>query len=159
MSRRVRLVVVGKPAERRLAAVHDDYAGRIARFGIDYGAVSVRQERHAASSPAADVLAREGRRLLEHLDPRETVVALDRQGRLLTSEDLASRLGRWITPGVVFVVGGPLGLHAGVLERADVRWSLSTLTFPHELVRVLVAEQVYRALSILHGLPYHRGSA
>src|SRR4029079_4777981 len=79
-------------------------------------------------------------------------------GTQWSSEDVAARLEGWASPAACLVVGGPLGLHPSLLERASVRWSLSRLTFPHELVRVLVAEQLYRALSILRGLPYHRGS-
>ena len=67
-----------------------------------------------------------------------------------------ARLERWATPRLTLVVGGPLGLHRKLLERADGRWSLSPLTFPHELVRGLVAEQLYRALTILRRVPYHK---
>jgi 23S rRNA (pseudouridine1915-N3)-methyltransferase len=102
------------------------------------------------------VRKREARLLLEALDGRGTVIALDPSGRALRSDELAGRLERWATPRADLVIGGPLGLHRDLLERADFRWSLSPLTFPHELARVIVAEQVYRGLTILRGLPYHR---
>jgi 23S rRNA (pseudouridine1915-N3)-methyltransferase len=84
------------------------------------------------------------------------VVALDRSGALLDSEELARMLERWANPAATFLVGGPLGLHRTVFEGSDRVWSLSPLTFPHEIARALVAEQLYRAVTILRGVPYHK---
>ena len=100
----------------------------------------------------------EGERLLAAIAPRERVVCLAIEGERLSTEDLALRLERWQREGrdVAFVIGGPEGLSPACLERAELRWSLSPLTFPHALVRVIVAEQIYRAWSILAGHPYHR---
>jgi 23S rRNA (pseudouridine1915-N3)-methyltransferase len=86
------------------------------------------------------------------------VVALDERGALWSTEDLARRLDGWMgtTPVVALLVGGADGLAPVCRERADHVWSLSPLTFPHMLVRVLVAEQLYRAWSILNRHPYHR---
>jgi 23S rRNA (pseudouridine1915-N3)-methyltransferase len=105
------------------------------------------------------VRRRESRALLELHDGRGTLVALDPRGRLLTSPELAERLERWATPRATFLVGGPLGLADEILRDAAVRWSLSPLTFPHELVPALLAEQLYRALCILRGSPYHKPRA
>ena len=80
---------------------------------------------------------REGRSLLDRVEDRGTVIALDRSGRMYDSETLASHLEHWGTRAIDFVVGGPLGLHGDVIERADYGWSLSPLTFPHELVPLL----------------------
>ncbi len=90
----------------------------------------------------------------EKLNGRGTVIALHPSGRMFTGEELVGRLERWATPVANLVVGGPLGLHRDLLERADSCWSLSPLTLPHELVRLIVVEQVYRALTVLRGLPY-----
>jgi 23S rRNA (pseudouridine1915-N3)-methyltransferase len=86
-------------------------------------------------------------------------VSLVVDGRRFGTEELAERLGRWQQDGrdVAFLIGGPEGLAPACLERSELRWSLSPLTFPHALVRVLLAEQLYRAWSILAGHPYHRG--
>ncbi len=86
------------------------------------------------------------------------IVALDERGELWTSEAFARRLEGWFgrRGGICFVIGDAQGLPAAVRKRADAHWSLSPLTFPHALVRVLVAEQIYRAASILAGHPYHR---
>ena len=100
----------------------------------------------------------EGRRLLAALGPREHVVALDEHGTAWSTRTLAKRLAAWEMGGrdVVLLIGGADGLAPACLDRADQRWSLSPLTLPHALVRVLVAEQLYRAWSLNAGHPYHR---
>ena len=102
--------------------------------------------------------AEEGRRLLEALPARATLVALDERGKALSTADLAKMLGNWMREAVqpAFVIGGADGLDAAVKERAAMTWSLSPLTFPHQLVRVVLAEQLYRAWTLLAGHPYHR---
>ena len=84
------------------------------------------------------------------------LIALDAAGRLFDSETLAEHIESWTTPAATLLIGGPLGLHSSIGEKAQLQWSLSPLTFPHELMRVLVAEQLYRALTILRGVPYHK---
>ncbi|MEZ4757006.1 MAG: 23S rRNA (pseudouridine(1915)-N(3))-methyltransferase RlmH [Flavobacteriales bacterium] len=100
----------------------------------------------------------EGERLLAVLQPGERVVVLDERGKGLGSVEFADRLGRWRDQGVrqvAFVVGGSYGLSDAVRQRADLLLSLSPMTFPHQLVRLLFAEQLYRAVSILGGTAYH----
>lgn len=100
----------------------------------------------------------EGERLLAALQPGERVVVLDERGKGLGSVEFADRLGRWRDQGVrqvAFVVGGSYGLSDAVRQRADLLLSLSPMTFPHQLVRLLFAEQLYRAVSILGGTAYH----
>jgi 23S rRNA (pseudouridine1915-N3)-methyltransferase len=108
---------------------------------------------------AARALGEEGARMLAAVGARDRVVSLAVEGERLSTEELAKRLRRWQQDGrdVAFLVGGPEGLAAECLERSELRWSLSPLTFPHALVRILLAEQLYRAWSILAGRPYHRG--
>lgn len=137
-----------------VSALHDGYAARIRRFGIAYDASWVPEVRAGGRYSDDHVREREARSLLDALDGGGTVVALDPQGDLLTSDRLARRLEVWSSPLATFVIGGPLGLHRSLLDAAHRRWSLSPLTFPHEIVRVLVAEQVYRALATLRGVPY-----
>ena len=155
---RLRLLAVGRPRDASAMALHDDYAARLERLGVRYRSDSVADERAGGRFSDAHVRAREAKALLAALERKETVIALDPAGTEWTSEEVAARVEAWGTPAGCLVVGGPLGLHADLLERAAVRWSLSRLTYPHELVRVLVAEQLYRAVSILRGLPYHRRS-
>lgn len=102
--------------------------------------------------------AEEGRRLLEAVPARATLVALDERGKPVSTADLARTLGAWMREAVqpAFVIGGAEGLAEAVKERAAMTLSLSALTLPHQLVRVVLAEQLYRAWSILAGHPYHR---
>ena len=156
MKRSIRQLVVGKPRNSTIIAIHDDYATRIRRFGVRYETDWVPEVRADGRYSNEHVRAREGQALLARLAKRGTVIALDRAGERYDSKTLAARVERWGARAVDLVVGGPLGLHRDVLERADHTWSLSTLTFPHEIVALLVAEQVYRALTILRGVPYHK---
>lgn len=102
----------------------------------------------------------EGERLLHAVPRQSLVVALDARGRMRTSEALARDLAGWLATAksVVFLVGGAEGLADECLAAASDRWSLSPLILPHALVRVVVAEQLYRAYSALTGQPYHRGA-
>jgi len=104
-------------------------------------------------------MADESDRLLAKVTPRDHVVALNVTGRSLSTEALAARMEAWrmIGADVVFLVGGADGLDSTCLTRADEQLSLSALTFPHGLVRVMLAEQIYRAWTLLAGHPYHRG--
>ncbi len=100
----------------------------------------------------------EGERLLAALGPRDRVISLCVDGECWTTEALSGKLAGWRQTGrdVAFLIGGPDGLDPLCLQRSECRWSLSPLTLPHALVRVIVAEQLYRAWSILSGHPYHR---
>jgi len=103
-------------------------------------------------------MADEGARMLKAIPDRSRVIALDVTGRPWSTEKLSSQLAEWMADGrdPVLLVGGPEGLAPECLSRAEQRWSLSPLTFPHPLVRVILAEQLYRAWSLLRGHPYHR---
>lgn len=107
---------------------------------------------------APRALQEEGGRMLAAVGERDRVIALAVEGQALSTAELARRLGKWQQDGrdVAFLIGGPEGLAPECLERAELRWSLSPLTFPHALVRVLLVEQLYRAWTVLVGHPYHR---
>ena len=139
-----------------MSALHDAYAERIRRFGVRYDAAWVPEVRAEGRYSDEHVRERESRALDASLGSRGARIALDRRGTMIDSRALADRLGSWASREAQFVVGGPLGHHARLLDDASFVWSLSNLTFPHELVRVLVAEQLFRALSILRGHPYHK---
>ncbi len=103
-------------------------------------------------------IEQEGNRLLTAIPRNSTVVALDLCGHQWSTDKLASNLSSWLQSGraLTVMIGGADGLSKDCLERADYRWSLSALTFPHPLVRVMVAEQLFRAWSIIRNHPYHR---
>jgi 23S rRNA (pseudouridine1915-N3)-methyltransferase len=153
---RIRLLCVGKPRDRVLARVHDRYAERLGRLGPRYESLWVPDEEVTGLGGTERAREREAGRLLARLEARGTVVVLDGRGTAWSSAELAARLERWATPGLTLILGGPHGLHESVRARAGERWSLSALTLPHELARVVVVEQIYRAVTLLRGIPYHR---
>ena len=112
----------------------------------------------ARSKTVERAVAEEGKRMLAEISPGEHVIALDVKGRNWSTEQLAVQFQQWMLAGrgISLLVGGPDGLSAPCLERAQQRWSLSALTLPHALVRVLLAEQLYRAWTITQNHPYHR---
>lgn len=108
--------------------------------------------------PADRAKAEEGQRILAKLSQDDWVIALDERGKSLDTMKLASELSRWQMQGLapVLLIGGADGLCADVIQKAQQRWSLSALTFPHPLVRVVLSEQIYRAAMINANHPYHR---
>jgi 23S rRNA (pseudouridine1915-N3)-methyltransferase len=105
------------------------------------------------------VKRREGERILAQLKPDQYVIALDIDGQMWSSEKLSAELDRLALHGrsqIAFVIGGSLGLSPQVLKRADAQLSFSKMTFPHQLVRLILLEQVYRAFRISRGEPYHK---
>ncbi len=115
----------------------------------------------AKRTKAADIkrlVRQEGERMLEALPKNVMVVALDVTGRQWRTEELAQQLDGWMHEGrdIALLLGGPEGLDPACREKAEQRWSLSLLTFPHPLVRIIVAEQLYRATTILKHHPYHK---
>ncbi len=104
------------------------------------------------------IVKEEGKRMIAAIPPKSHIVTLDIPGKAWTTKDLAAAVQRWQenTQQVALMIGGPEGMSEQVVEIASESWSLSTLTFPHPLVRIVVAEQIYRAWSILHNHPYHR---
>ncbi len=152
---KVRIVWVGKTKNEGLAAASKDLVGRIERL-TSFEVAELRQVRDADDTRRSRV---EGERILSGISPDEVVIALDVDGKHLSSAELAAFLGRHQrtdSRNVVFVVGGPAGLSPAVRKRADLSWSLSRFTFSHDLARVVLLEQIYRAFSILHNLPYAR---
>lgn len=114
--------------------------------------------KRAKNTDLARAIAQEGTAMLAAIGARDTVIALDVLGKSVSTESLAAALRDWQMRGdnISLLVGGPDGLAAECLARAGQRWSLSALTLPHPLVRVLLAEQIYRAWSINNNHPYHR---
>ncbi|MFZ1688181.1 MAG: 23S rRNA (pseudouridine(1915)-N(3))-methyltransferase RlmH [Flavobacteriales bacterium] len=150
----LRLLLVGRTERGHVAEGLGHYGERIARAGAFITVVLP----EAGKGDAAFKSKWEGEKILAALQPGELLVALDERGKLLSSPAFAAQLGKWRDGGrqrIAFVVGGAYGLTDAVRERADLVLSLSPMTFPHQLVRVLFAEQLYRALSILKGSPYH----
>lgn len=154
---RIRILAVGKRSPDWVNAGVRTYAERMPReCRIDITPIAPARGKGRHDSDKAR--AEEGERLLSVLPGDIHVVAMDGRGRELTSRKLADRLGGWLAQGrdTAILIGGAEGLDERCLERAHFTWSLSPLTFPHGLVKVLVTEQLYRASTILGGHPYHR---
>jgi len=153
----IRLIAVGDRQPSWVDDAFGAYAGRLPhewKFRLDRIA-SVRRAKNDKSNSAMEA---EGEKILAKIDPNEQVVMLDERGKQMTSMALASRLADWQADGrdLCFVIGGPDGVSPACRERANFIWSLSNLTLPHGLARVLFAEQIYRAWSLQAGHPYHR---
>jgi 23S rRNA (pseudouridine1915-N3)-methyltransferase len=155
---RIDLIAVGRRMPAWVDAGYAEYARRLppecalSLLEIEAG------PRGKGRSPER-ARAEEGRRMLRAIPKGSRVIALDAAGSHWSTEALAGQLASWLAGGqdLACLVGGPDGLAPDCLARADQRWSLSRLTFPHPLVRIVVAEQIYRAWSLLRGHPYHRG--
>jgi len=154
---RARLVSVG---ERMPAWVSDGFAEYRKRLSRDLPLelVEIPLGARGKGRDPARAIADEGQAVLAALPKDIHVVALDGRGKPWSSEQLAEQLAGWRMSGrdLAILIGGPDGHAADVIARADQRWSLGTLTLPHMLVRLVVAEQLYRATSIIAGHPYHR---
>lgn len=151
---RIRLIVVGRSERGFVADGTAHYLNRLARTM----AVEQLVLPEAGKGDASFQQRQESERILAALKPGERVVVLDERGTVLTSPRFAAQLGQWRDQGVrqtAFVIGGAYGMTDAVRSRADLVLALSAMTFPHQLVRVLFAEQLYRAFAILQGSPYH----
>jgi 23S rRNA (pseudouridine1915-N3)-methyltransferase len=135
----------------------DDYLTRLSP-ALKVSLTEIEPGPRSAGRPPAKAIETEGQRILAALRANEYVVALDERGNEMTTRELASWLATRLQDGsdLAFLIGGPDGFAADVLRRADFKWSLSRLTFPHALVRVVLAEQLYRAHGVLSNHPYHR---
>lgn len=155
---RVRVVLVGRDRNDPLIDAANLYLDR-ARHSFPVEVVEVKEAPLKKGTSPERVKAEEAERLKKVLEPGELVIALDERGKGLTSVQVAQRLDRWMQDGlrsVAFVIGGPSGLHPDFLKQANERWALSTMTLPHRMARLLISEQIYRAISIVRGEPYHK---
>jgi 23S rRNA (pseudouridine1915-N3)-methyltransferase len=148
---RVRIVAIGTRMPAWVSTAYEEYTRRLKTT------MRVDLEELPAGKDKSRLKAEDDKRLLERVGV-DYLVALDEHGKSLTTVALARWLSQRLQDGrdLCFVIGGADGLGPEILEKADLRWSLSALTFPHAMVRVILAEQLYRAHSVLHNHPYHR---
>lgn len=125
---------------------------------VQFTYIDVPLEKETKSTTKSILLQKEAQRIRAALPDSARLIALDVKGQTFTSEGLALKINQLqnISSHLCFMIGGPYGLHPDLLALAEERWSLSSLTLPHTLVRVVLLEVLYRALSILHNSPYHR---
>jgi len=155
---RLHLVWVGKTRDRRCTALVEDYLIRLRRF-LPVDISEVREAEGASEADLAGLIAKEGARLLAAVGKEETVILLDERGESLTTSELSALIARHQMDGtkrLAILVGGFAGVDNAVRQRADRCLALSRFTLTHELARVLITEQLYRAVSLLAGFPYHK---
>ncbi len=152
---KVRLISVGRDRSKLFEPAVQEYAQRLSHY-CRFELVEVPDARKARDPAAA--VEEEARAILERLKPQESLVALDERGKVLSSVAFAQQLGRMLQGGrdLAFCIGGAEGLGEPVRQRASLVLSLSAMTLPHRLARLTLAEQIYRAFTILKGEPYHR---
>lgn len=154
----LRIIAVGSRMPAWVETAYLDYARRLGpECGVSLQ--EIKSEKRLKHLTVEQVKAREKERIVAALPPGALLGVLDERGRQWDSRQLATRLQAWLQDGrpVALVIGGADGLHDELRQRADFIWSLSPLTLPHALVRIVLIEQIYRAWSIIKNHPYHRG--
>lgn len=158
---KITVIAVGKIKENYFTGAIEEYKKRLGRF-CRLELIEVADEKTPVGASAAleeQIRDKEGARILQKLPEGAYVTALAIDGVMLDSVELSRQMERWNVDGVshmVFVIGGSLGLSADVLRRADQKLSFSRMTFPHQLMRVILLEQIYRSFMIRSNAPYHK---
>jgi 23S rRNA (pseudouridine1915-N3)-methyltransferase len=152
---KITIVAVGKLRDKSLKALCQDYRSRLGH----HVQVKSRDVRKARGSTTKAVMIEEAENLRAATPEGAVTVALTEEGKQLSSVEVAQKMDRWMVEGrkdVVFYIGGAHGLAPQLKREADQRWSLSRMTFPHDVARMLLWEQLYRAMTIIRGEPYHK---
>lgn len=158
---KITVITVGKIKEKYLKDAIAEYSKRLSKY-CKLEIVEVADEK--TPDQASDVVeegirSKEGERILKYVKEDAYVITLEIQGKLLTSEELSEKiekLGVQGTSHITFIIGGSIGLGGEVLKRSDFALSFSKMTFPHQLMRVILLEQIYRSYRIMNGEPYHK---
>jgi len=154
---KIAFIQTGKTAERHVLEGVEAYSARIRKY-TGFEIISIQDIKNTRNMPEQEQKQKEGVKILQALNKDDYVVLLDERGREMRTVEFAGWLGKlFLTQAkrIVFVTGGAWGFSDEVYSRADFRLSLSKMTFPHQLVRLLFAEQLYRAFTIIRGEPYH----
>ena len=158
---KITLITVGKIKEKYLRDAIAEYSKRLSRY-CKLEIVEVADEKtpdQASETVEENIRAKEGERILKYIKDDMYVITLEIDGKMLSSEEFAGKiesLGVQGKSSIVFVIGGSIGLGKEVLRRSDYALSFSKMTFPHQLMRVILLEQVYRGYRIINGAPYHK---
>lgn len=157
---KIRLLTISQKMPDWVQKGYDDYNKRIQPF-MQTQLLELPMAKRGKNDSSTDIqrfCVQEGQSILSSLKPQERLIALEVGGRDLSTEKLAATIQQWMLEGqdIALAIGGPDGLSDEVRQQAEWHWSLSALTLPHPLVRVIVIEQLYRAMSILNNHPYHR---
>jgi len=155
---RIKLLAVGTKMPQWVIQAYQEYAQRMPAVA-QLELVEITAKKRGKNADTARILRDEGEALRAAVPKGALTIALDRKGKQVDTEGLARKLQRWIddSQDVAILIGGPEGIDPDYLNSIQTKWSLSALTFAHPVVRVMLAEQLYRAWSINANLPYHRG--
>lgn len=157
----ISIICVGKLKEKYLKAAIDEYAKRLTRY-CKLDIIEVPDEKtpdNASEKEELLIKEKEGTSILKHIKDNTFVVTLDLKGKMLSSEELSGFIQQSGVKGnsnISFIIGGSLGLSKEVLDRSDFSLCFSKMTFPHQLMRVFLLEQLYRGFRIINGEPYHK---
>ena len=159
---KINIICIGKIKEKYFTDAVGEYAKRLTAF-CKFSVIELNEERIRSNTPneaqIAEVIEAEGRRILQKIGASDYVAAMCIEGRLLSSEEFSETLDKAALSGkstVDFIIGGSYGLSGEVKRRADLRLSMSKMTFPHQLARVILSEQIYRAFEISTNGKYHK---
>lgn len=154
---KMNLIAIGTHMPTWVATSFIEYQKRLPKE-CKLNLIEITQSQRTKNSNTAQLIAAEGKKILATIPKKSRVIALDEKGELWNTKQLAEKLQRWQLEAqdISFLIGGPDGLSISCLKHAAHTWSLSPLTLPHMLVRIIVAEQLYRAWSLLKKHPYHR---
>jgi len=153
---KILLILTGKTTDARIASLIDEYRERLRHY-VPFELVVIPDLKNAKSLTEEQVKAAEGEAILSRLTPAMEVILLDEHGREFRSVEYAGWLQKKMGSGrdLTLVIGGPYGFSPAVYQRADGKLSLSQMTFSHQMIRIMAIEQLYRAMTILRGEPYH----
>lgn len=151
----IKIIVLGKLKESYWKSAESEYLKRLSPYA-KIEITELKEEAFISENERTGIQKKEARKIFKHLDSNDIVIALHERGKEMLSTDLANVLEQKSQQGnrLTFIIGGPLGLHDSVLEKADLQLSLSQLTFPHQMVRTILLEQLYRSVMIGKG-KYH----
>lgn len=158
---KITVLTVGKIKEKFYTAAIDEYSKRLSRY-CKLNIIQVADEKTIENSTEKEmdiIKAKEGERILKNIPDDAFVITLEINGKMLDSEELADKINKLGIMGeshIVFVIGGSLGLYQDVSKRANFKLSFSKMTFPHQLMRVILLEQIYRSYRIINNEPYHK---
>ncbi|HOW08198.1 MAG TPA: 23S rRNA (pseudouridine(1915)-N(3))-methyltransferase RlmH [Bacteroidales bacterium] len=151
------LLQVGKTTEEYLNEGISEYEGRIRKY-VRFEILTIPDIKNTRNMSAAEQKSKEGEKILQALKEDDFIVLLDEKGKELSTIEFSNFLGRTMMiqkKRIVFIIGGPWGISDNILRMADFNFSLSRLTFSHQIVRLLFMEQLYRAFTVIKGDPYH----
>lgn len=154
---KINLLVVGKSTDKNLISLQEEYQNRL-KYYIPFEMVVIPELKNTKNMSVGEQMEKEADLILKNIENGDEVILLDEKGKQFTSVGFAAFLEKKMLAShkrIIFVVGGPYGFSERVYQRANGKISLSTMTFSHQMIRVIFVEQVYRAMTILKGEPYH----